>query len=232
MKLFAKFKITLGALLLAFGLSQAGAQTNAPVTLEQISGAMGRAQTVFTRFVQERHLSLFNESLRSEGFLCFQKPGRIRWETTVPYKSILVSDGSSVAQFEWTDEKWKKLDLGLGDALQNVVSQIASVMDGRYASGGRDYTATVTNNADEVVITLIPQNETVRKMMAAIEVHLAADLKQTRRVVLRENGGDYTDIQFSEQLVNLKLPPKTFDLNAPADIETIRSAAANDKSKP
>jgi outer membrane lipoprotein-sorting protein len=102
-------------------------------------------------------------------------------------------------------------------------------MDGRYASGSRDYTATVTNNADEVVITLIPQNEAVRKMMAAIEVHLAADLKQTRRVVLRENGGDYTDIQFSEQFVNLELPPKTFDLNAPVDLGKIRSAAANAK---
>jgi len=69
----------------------------------------------------------------------------------------------------------------------------------------------------------------MRKMMAAIEVHLTADLKQTRRVVLRENGGDHTDIQFSEQFVNLELPPKTFDLNAPVDIEKIRSATANAK---
>ena len=229
MKYFTNWKIIMGALLLAFCLPRAGAQTNAPVSLEQISGAMGRAQTVFTRFVQERHLSLFNEPLRSEGFLCFEKPGRIRWETILPYKSILVSDGSGVAQFEWTDEKWRKLDLGLGDALQNVVSQIAGVMDGRYASDRRGYSATVTNSADEAVIILIPQNETVRKMMAAIEVHLTTDLKQTRRVVLRENGGDYTDIQFSEQFVNLKLPPNTFDRSAPVDIENIRSAAANAK---
>ena len=229
MKIFTDYKIPVAALLLAFCLPHAGAQTNAPVSLEQISGAMGRARTVFTRFVQERHLSLFNEPLRSEGFLCFEKTGRIRWETTVPYKSILVSDGSGVAQFEWTDEKWRKLDLGLGDALQNVVSQIAGVMDGRYASDRRGYSATVTNNADEAVITLIPQNETVRKMMAAIEVHLTADLKQTRRVVLRENGGDYTDIQFSEQFVNLELPPNTFDRSTPVDIGKIRSAAASAK---
>jgi hypothetical protein len=80
--------------------------------------------------------------------------------------------------------------------------------------------------ADEFVITLIPQTETMRKMMAAIEVHLAADLKGTRRVILRENGGDFTDIQFSEQVVNLELPAKTFDRNVPADIENIRAAAA------
>jgi outer membrane lipoprotein-sorting protein len=226
MKKHSTHKTILGGLLLVLGMSLAGAQTNAPVSLKQISRATGQARTVFTRFVQERHLSLFNEPLRSEGFLCFQKPGRIRWETTSPYKSILVSDGSGVAQFEWTDEKWRKLDLGLGDALQNVVSQIAGVMDGQYASDQRSYTATVTNVADEFVITLVPQNETVRKMMAAIEVHLAADLKGTRRVILRENGGDYTEIQFSEQFVNLELPAKTFDRSAPVDIEQIRVAAA------
>ena len=202
------------------------AQTNPPISLEQISGATSQARTIFTRFVQERHLSLFNGPLRSEGFLCFEKPGRIRWETTAPYKSILVSDGSGVAQFEWTDEKWTKLDLGLGDALQNVVSQIAGVMDGRFASDQRSYSVTVTNAANVIVITLVPKNESMRKMMAAIEVHLASDLKGTRRVVLRENGGDYTDIRFSEQVVNQELPAKTFDRSAPVDIETIRAAAS------
>ena len=218
--------ILFSILLTPMGVS---AQTNAPISLAQISGATSQARTIFTRFVQERHLSLFNEPLRSEGFLCFQKPGHIRWETTAPYKSILVSDGSGVAQFEWTDEKWKKLDLGLGDALQNVVSQIAGVMDGRFAGDQRSYTATVTNAADAIVITLVPKNESMRKMMAAIEVHLAADLKGTRRVVLRENGGDYTDIRFSEQVINQELPVKTFDRSAPVDIEKIRSAAAQAK---
>jgi outer membrane lipoprotein-sorting protein len=232
MKLFANHKITFNALLLAFCLNHAGAQTNAAVSLQQISGAMGRAQTVFTRFVQERHLSLFNEPLRSEGFLCFQKPGRIRWETTVPYKSILVSDGSGVAQFEWVDEKWKKLDIGLADAMQNVVSQIAAVMEGRYASDRRDYDVSVTNGAEGPVVTLVPRNETMRKMMAAIEVHLAADLKATRRVVLRETGGDYTDIRFSEQTVNLELPPLTFDRNAPLALADIQQAAAKAKAQP
>jgi outer membrane lipoprotein-sorting protein len=201
----------------------------APVSLEEISQAMTNAGTVFTRFVQERHLSLFDEPLRTEGYLCFQKPGRVRWEITRPYRSILVSDGAGVAQFEWTDEKWKPLDLGLADALQNVVGQIAGVMEGRYASDRRSYVAAVTNSAEGPVITLTPQNEAVRKMMAAIEVHLAADLKATRRVVLRETGGDYTDIRFSEQAVGVALPPKTFDRTAPADLEQIRAAAAERK---
>jgi outer membrane lipoprotein-sorting protein len=203
----------------------------APVSLEDVRRAMAGADSVFTRFVQERHLSLFTEPLRSEGFLCFQKPGHIRWETVAPYKSILISDGGGVAQFEWVDEKWKKLDLGLADALQNVVSQIAGVMEGRYTGDRSGYSVSVTNSAAGPVITLVPQNEMVRKMMAAIEVHLAADLKSTRRVVLRETGGDYTDIRFSEQAVGLVLPPKTFDRNAPVPVEQIHPAAAAPEPK-
>ena len=217
------FEIILTVLLLA--PAGAGAQTNPPPTLAQAGSALARARTVFTKFVQERHLSLFNEPLRSEGYLCFQKPGRIRWETTVPYKSILVSDGASVAQFEWTDEHWKKLELGLGDALQNVMSQIAGVMDGRYASDRGAYAATLTNGVDSLVITLVPRNEAMRKMMAAIEIHLAPDLQSTRRVVLHETNGDYTDIEFTDQVVNFEPPPKTFDPAAPTDLETIRAAA-------
>jgi outer membrane lipoprotein-sorting protein len=193
---------------------------------------MAKAETVFARFVQERHLSLFNEPLRSEGCLCFQKPGRLRWEITGPYKSILVSDGSGVAQFEWVEDQWKKLDVGLAAALQNVVAQIAAVMEGRYATDTREYDASVAGGAEGPVITLVPRNPTVRKMMAAIEVHLAADLKSTRRVVLREAGGDFTDIRFSDQTVNGDFPPRTFDRNAPLPLADIQQAAAKAKAQP
>lgn len=203
-----------------------------PVTLAEVSQALGRADCVLTRFVQERHLALLNEPLRSEGWLCFQKPGRIRWETTQPYQSILISDGSGVAQFEWTDEKWKKLDMGLAAAMQNVIAQIAGIMEGRYASESRDYSVALTNSSDGVVVQLTPRNETMRKVMQAIEVHLAPDLKATRRVVLRETGGDFTDIRFSEQAIGVVLPANAFDRNAPVALAKIRAAAPQPPHQP
>lgn len=201
-----------------------------PVALEQVNHALAEAKTVFTHFVQERHLSLFKEPLRSEGYLCFEQPGSIRWETTEPYKSILVSDGAGVAQFEWFDEQWKKLDVGLAAAMQNVVSQIAGVMKGQYAQGGREYNVDLANTENGPVITLVPRNEKMRKMMKAIEVHVAPDLKATRRVVLRENTGDFTDIQFDQQVVNRKFPEGTFDRKSPLVLGKIREVALKQAS--
>ncbi len=61
--------------------------------------------------------------------------------------------------------------------------------------------------------------------MLAIEVHLAPDLKATRQVVLREKDGDYTSIQFDQQVVNPKFDEQTFDRKAPLPIERIRQTA-------
>jgi outer membrane lipoprotein-sorting protein len=214
------------------GPTGAPAQTNRTISLDQVRAALAPVRSVAAAFVQERHLALFNEPLRSEGYLCFQKPGCIRWETTKPYESILVADGSGVAQFEHADGHWKKLELGLGSALQNIISQIAGVMAGSYASGQGDYSVTVTNDASGPAITLVPRNETIRRMMAAIEVHLTADLLATRQVVLRETDGDFTVITFSGQAANIALPPKTFDLAAPADLALIQAAAQTRPASP
>jgi len=210
---------------LLMGTVAAPAQTTNAPTLEQASQALGRAQSVFTHFTQERHMSLFNEPLRTEGWLCFQQPGAVRWEVDKPYKSILISDGSGVAQFEWVEGRWKKLDSGLAGAMQSIVAQIAGILNGQYARGGKDYSVAFSNSPAGPVIMLTPRNEKVRVMMQAIEVHLAPDLQSTRQVVLRENGGDFTLIQFDKQVVNPHFPPMTFDRAKPAEIETVGRAA-------
>jgi outer membrane lipoprotein carrier protein len=192
--------------------------------LDQAAANAGRVESVFARFAQERHLSLFQEPLRSEGYLCFQKPGRLRWEITRPYQSILVSDGKGVAQFERAGGQWKKLDLGLPDAMQSVIGQIGAIMEGRYAGRQSDYNVSATNTADGPVVTLMPRQPALLKMMQAIEIYLTPDFRVTRRVVLREQDGDFTDIRFSEQMAGPPLPTGTFDCNQPADLDKIRQS--------
>lgn len=210
---------------LALGSWSAAAQTTNPPAIEEVSQALGRARSVFTHFVQERHLSLFNEPLRTEGWLCFRQPGSVRWEVDQPYKSILISDGSGVAQFEWAGGRWKSLDSGLSSALKQVVSQIAGILSGQFARGGKEYSITLSNTPAGPVLAMAPRNEKMRAMMQSIETHLAPDLQSVRQVVLRESNGDYTSILFDGQVVNPSLPPATFDLKAPADIQTVRQAA-------
>ena len=218
----------------SLGVTPSFAQTSvssntSPVTLESVTKAVSGARTVFTHFSQERHLSLFDEPLRSEGYLCFEQPGSVRWEVTAPYQSILVSDGSGLAQFEKIDGAWKKIDLGLAAAMQNVVSQIAGVMKGDYARDQRTYSVSLITTNSEPTIQLSPRNEKMRKMIQAIEVHLSPELNATRSVVLREAAGDYTLIRFDQQQVNITFPGQVFDRKTPLPLDQLQSVLAKTK---
>lgn len=194
-----------------------------PPSLADVQQALSRARTVLSRFTQERHLALFDEPLRSEGFLCSESSGRLRWEITDPYRSILVSDGRGVAQFEWINEAWQKLDLGLADALEAVVRQIGLVIQGRYGDEDTGYAVTTGHDGEGPVLTLVPRAPALRRMLDSIEVQLAPDLRGTRQVLLRETSGDYTRIRFSDQQINGAFLEDTFNRTQPLPLETVRS---------
>jgi len=63
----------------------------------------------------------------------------------------------------------------------------------------------------------------MRRVIQAVEVRLAADLRGTRQVFLRETTGDFTRIEFTDQRINAGFPPGTFDRTKPLPLDTIRN---------
>lgn len=197
--------------------------------LKEYTAVVARAKTLYAEFVQERHLALFEDPLRSEGVMCFRKPDAIRWETTLPYRAIFTCTGEGVGQFEFADNAWKKLDLAHMKSLRNVVDGMAFFLEGRYLERQQDYAFTVTRGAETVVLGLVPRNETARQFIEAIEIHLTPDLAITRKVILRQSGGDFTEIRFTRQAIDVVYPPDAFDLSKPAGLDLIRRAVDGGK---
>jgi len=201
------------------------AQTNdVAAFLKRLGETTVKAETLFVEYAQERHLSLFEEPLRTEGYLCFQKPNSIRWEVTKPYRSILVSTGNTAAQFEQTDGRWKRLDLSYMKSIPNFVGGMAMFLEGRYAERQQDYEFALRKDGDTVLV-LKPKQKAAGQFISAFELHFTEDLTAgARQVVMRQPDGDWTSIEFSHQVANKPLPAGTFDLQTPADIEGIQKA--------
>lgn len=196
--------------------------------LKEYAAVVSRAKSLYAEFVQERHLALFEDPLRSDGTMCFRKPDAIRWETTRPYQAIFTCTGGGVAQFERVDNEWRKLDLAHVKSLRGVVDGMSFFLEGRYLERQQDYEFTVTRGAD-TVLRLVPRSETAKRFLEAIEIHLAPDLVVTRKVVLRQSGGDFTEIRFTRQVIDVVYPDGTFDLSKPAALDDIRRAADGGK---
>ena len=219
------------ALVLAMFARAADAPALTPVSdpkpiLADLQQKMSSLTSVYLEFTQERRLKLFAEPLKSEGVMLIDRPGQIRWETTSPYQSILLGNQKSVAQFELTDGKWKKLKLGFPQMLKRVMDQMTLMHQGKLDALTSDFTISVATGT-ETVVTMIPKDENVRAMLAALEIHLHSDLSATKEVVMREPGGDLTRIIFNREKRGVTFPEKTFDQTKPAELTAIKTAVGN-----
>ena len=194
--------------------------------LDDLQRKMSSLRSVYLEFTQERHLKLFNEPLKSEGVMLMERPNQIRWETTVPYQSILLGNDKSVAQFERTDGVWKKLKLGFPEMLKRVMEQMSLMHQGRLDALTRDFTISVATGA-VAVVTLVPKDKSVREMLASLEIRMQPDLSATREVVMNEPSGEFTKIIFQRERRDVKFPTATFDQMKPADIGVVKTAVGN-----
>jgi outer membrane lipoprotein-sorting protein len=194
--------------------------------LQDLQRKMSSLGSVFFELTQERHLKLFNEPLKSEGFMLIERPDQIRWETVTPYRSILLGDRKSAAQFEFTDGKWEKLKLGFPQMLKRVMDQMSLMNQGNLDALTGDYTISVSTGS-VAVVTLVPKDENARAVLSSLEVKMLPDFSATREVVMNEPNGDFTRIIFRREKRDVKFPPGTFDQTKPLDISAIKAAVDN-----
>ncbi len=193
--------------------------------LAQLQQKMSALGSVYLEFSQDRQLQLFAAPLHSEGVMLIDRPGWIRWETTRPYRSILLGSEKSVAQFEFTDGRWNKLKLGFPQALKQVMDQMTLMHQGQFAALTNNYALSVATGA-VTIVTLVPKDETIRSFLAALEIQFPPDFAGIQAVVMREPGGDFTRINFTREIRNPKFPTHTFDQTNPLDLAAIQAAAA------
>jgi hypothetical protein len=88
-----------------------------------------------------------------------------------------------------------------------------------------DFTISVSTGR-VAIVTMVPKDETVRRMLASLDIIMPTDFSATREVVMNEPNGDSTRIIFNRERREVKFPAGTFDQNRPLDIATVKAAVA------
>lgn len=184
--------------------------------LVQMSKKLKIVKSLKSSFVQERHLSLFLDTLRSEGILYFEVPDKLRWELTKPYKSILIFNSEHVAKFDMEDGKLRKMKLGMEDLLGEVLKQIISIMHGDFDNIKKIYNITVMKGKKYKLI-LQPGDAGLSKIIKSLELYIDPASFHVAKIVINEPLGDYIEIRFADDKENIPLNPLIFDLNNPLE---------------
>jgi outer membrane lipoprotein carrier protein len=183
--------------------------------LQRMSQQAALNRSIRARFEQEHRLVMFDDVLRSEGFLYYQKPGRIRWEFTKPYGSLTIMlENGAVEKFDVSAGRPVRVATGSQKVLAEVLTQIMNWQRGNLLSAAEGFRLLLYQSAGYKLV-MIPEAKAMAKIFSRLEFEIAKENFLVTSVCLWENESDYTMIRFSDQQVDTELSGELFNLERP-----------------
>ena len=182
--------------------------------LKLVEGNLSPIRSLWTEFLQEKHLEIFTEVVKAKGRCIFQSPDRVRFEFIEPFKSVLIVKDGKLSKYERLEGKWQKLETGQPQIILMVIDHITSWIRGRFAEKQDVYEIAV-EKSDHARIILSPKNEKFREHIKSIELVMTKGEKGLKQIIIREPGGDYTQITFINEKRNIDIPAAVFDGSGP-----------------
>lgn len=208
MRIYVAWSLVLVVLLATSSLAKEVPGLPAEV-LKQLEGSAAKVNTVASDFVQEKHLSVFQEVLLSKGRFYLEKPARLRWEYLEPMNSGFSVDGKKGKR--WTEDKNKvsSFDVRQDPAMAIIADQMLSWASVDLSRLTKDFVLSLESR-EPVVVILTPAREGVRQYLELIRLKFAKDATHITEVEVREKDGDFTRIRFYNTRVNPTLPSNLF----------------------
>jgi outer membrane lipoprotein carrier protein len=178
--------------------------------LKRIEGNFSTIRSLWTEFLQEKHLEIFTEVIKAKGRCIFQSPDRVRFEFTEPFKSVMIVKDGKVSKYEFLEGKWQKLETGQQQIILMVLDHVTSWIRGRFAEKKAVYEIAV-EKGDHTRIIMSPKDAKFREHIRSIELVLTKEEKGLKQIIIREPGGDYTLITFTNEKRNIDIPEAVFN---------------------
>lgn len=172
-----------------------------------LSQANNAKQTIASDFAQVKHLSLLADKIKSKGKFYFKKQDKVRIEYTSPYSYLLVMNGGQLMVKD--EQKSNKINTRNSKTMQSVNRIMIDCMSGTVLQNP-DFKVASYENGQSYLLSLEPVTDAMKKMFKQIDVYMDKKNFDVSRLTMTENGGDYTDMDFSNTQHNIALNESLF----------------------
>lgn len=167
--------------------------------MTQLENAAEKIESFRAVFVQEKELSLFAETMVFHGELVVVRPDRLRWEFTEPVPSVLILNGEKGLRCN-AQAAPTEFDLKTDPIMRSVAEQLWLWLGGDY-SRLSDSFSLKKKGANSLFIS--PKDEDVSEFIESVTIVFDLNTMQPQQVVIREPGGDFTRLRFSDYSFNI-----------------------------
>lgn len=194
-------------LILSVALSLSGLAQNRDADFaDQLQAHYKTAKSISAHFVHRKQSLLFDTPLVSEGLFYYENPDKIRWEQQKPSAGYFVINGDEAIQF---DGETVKKSSGLNMQMSIFRQFILSTVDGSILDDA-SFEKTFLSKGGKMIITLLPTDKRMAKRLQRIELTFDERTLLLDQLKMYESQTEFSDIKFTDQKVNAKIPSSIF----------------------
>ncbi len=177
--------------------------------IQKVKAYATATNTIQSNFKQEKHLTMLEEVLISEGHFIFKKKNNVVWSYTRPTDyTIVVHDGKFIIK---DGDKVKEFDIASNRMFKEINNMIVTSVSGNFLDNP-DFEASYLENDTYYLARLVPLKPEVHEMLSEIDIYLDKKDMQVAKVKFMEPGDDFTLITFSDKILNGPVPDEVFNM--------------------
>ena len=174
---------------------------------ERFTAAGKNVTSIQSDFVQEKNLSMLEETIVSNGKFSFKKNNKVRLEYTTPYQYLMVINGDEVVIKD--DKRTNRMSAKSNKMFRQINEIIVDCVGGT-ALGNPNYSIRAFENKGQYALELTPLSKTLKEFFNKITVFVEKSDYSVARLEMLELSGDNTVMKFTNKKLNGALPEGLF----------------------
>jgi hypothetical protein len=137
--------------------------------LEELLQGLSHVKSATTAYTEDQYLGLLTRPLHSSGVLVYVAPGRLEKDTLTPTRNSVIIDGDTLT-FRAEKGRERAMPLAGHPEIGSFIESLRSTLNGDLASLMRLYRIDFTGMANDWILTLIPSDQKVRKLVRTVRI--------------------------------------------------------------
>jgi outer membrane lipoprotein carrier protein len=186
-------------------------EAEAKAMVTEISKTAASIRTLACNFTQVKTLSFLNDKMTSQGRMCYDASGKLRWEYTSPYTYTFILNGQQV--HIQSAKNRQTIDIRQSRLFQGIAQVMMNSVTGRNLTSNKDFACTFFTQGDVWVADLVPQRKEMKQMFSTIRLRFDSKRRMVSQVEMNEKRGDVTVITLKDIKTNETINQNLFALH-------------------
>ena len=210
-RLLLTFSMACCCLCLSAQTLKKATEAEAKVMVTEISKTAASIRTLACNFTQVKTLSFLNDKMTSQGRMCYDASGKLRWEYTSPYTYTFILNGQQV--HIQSAKNRQTIDIRQSRLFQGIAQVMMNSVTGRNLTSNKDFACTFYTQGDVWVADLVPQRKEMKQMFSTIRLRFDSKRRMVSQVEMNEKRGDVTVITLKDIKTNETINQNLFALH-------------------